>query len=82
MGRQSTAPFDFDPKLSEAAFSTVFRSSFRPEADSDVISGMVVDPMGEKVLVKLVILGQTVLEIYDCLTLHERQRRRRTLVIT
>ena len=41
----------------------------RPEATSDVISGGVIDPTGVKVRVELVILGQTVLEIYDTFTL-------------
>ena len=50
--------------------------NFRPEVHSDFISGVVVDPTDVKVRVKLVSLGQTVLEIYDCLTLLERQRRR------
>ena len=53
----------FDP------FSNV--DNFRPEAYSDVISGVAVDPTGVKVHIKfnLLILGQTVLEIYDCFTL-------------
>ena len=51
-------------------FRRFFRCSFRPEVVSDVISGVVVDPTGMKVRgKKWVILGQTVLEIYECLTL-------------
>ena len=41
----------------------------QPEVASDDISGVVVDPTGMDVVSNLVILGQTVLEIYDCLTL-------------
>ena len=41
VGRQNVAPLEFNPKPkpSEAAFSTVFRCSFRTEVVSDVISG-------------------------------------------
>ena len=39
-------------KPSEAAFSTIFfRGNFRQEVDSDVISGVIVDPTGVKVRV-------------------------------
>ena len=41
----------------------------QPEVYSDVISGVVVAPKDVKVPVKMVTLGQTVLETYDCLTL-------------
>ena len=46
MGRQNAAALEFDPKPSEAAFSIVFRCSFRPEVGSDVISGMVDQHVG------------------------------------
>ena len=52
VGRQNAAALEFDPMPSEAAFSIVFHCSFRPEVDSDVISGIVVDPLGVKVPVK------------------------------
>ena len=43
--------------------------NFRLEVDSDAISSVVVDPTGVKVRAKnLVILSQTFLQIYDCLT--------------
>ena len=45
-------------------FSNV--DNFRPEECSDVISGVGADPRGAKFCVKL---GQTVLEIYHCITL-------------
>ena len=41
----------------------------QPVVNRDVISGVVVDPTGVKVDANLVILGQTVLDIYDCLML-------------
>ena len=41
----------------------------QPEVVSDDISGVVEDPTGVKVRENLVILGQTVVEIYDCLSL-------------
>ena len=47
------------------AFSTVFRYTFRPEVDSHIISGVVIDFVGMEVCVKLVILGQTVLGIFE-----------------
>ena len=50
-GRQNATPFD--PKPSEAAFSTVFRNNFRPEVDSDVISGEAVDSISMDVRIKL-----------------------------
>ena len=46
VGRQNAAALEFDPKPSEAAFSTVFRCSFRAEVVSDVISGMVDQNVG------------------------------------
>ena len=47
VGRQNAAALEFDPKPSEAAFSTVFfRCSFRPEVVSDVISGTVDQDVG------------------------------------
>ena len=48
-------------------YSIVFGA--RPEATSDVISDVVVDQAGTNVHENLVVLGQTVLEIYDPLTL-------------
>ena len=48
---------------------TVFSDNFRSEVDIDVISAAVVDQIGLDVSVKLVNLGQTVLEIYEPLTL-------------
>ena len=52
VGRQSAGALEFDPKPSEAAFSTVFRCGFRPEVDSDVISGANVGQVGMGVPVK------------------------------
>ena len=52
VGRQNAAALGFDPTPSEAAFSTVFRSSFRPEVYNDVISGVAVEPTGLEVRVK------------------------------
>ena len=40
------------PKALEAPFSTVFCHNFRPEADSDVISGAIVEATGMEVRVK------------------------------
>ena len=48
-------------------FSNV--DNFQPEVASDVIPGTIVQPTGVKALVKLGDLGQTVVDIYDCLTL-------------
>ena len=48
-------------------FSNFYK--WRPEVADDVILGLAVDYVGLDVLVNLVILGQTVLEIYDCLSL-------------
>ena len=42
----------FNPKLSEAAFSTVFRDNFLLEVVSDIISGVVDDQVGMDVCVK------------------------------
>ena len=53
VGRQNATPLEFDPKPSEAAFSRVFRCSFRPEVVSDVISGANVGQVGMDVPVKL-----------------------------
>ena len=51
-------------KPTEASFSALLNvDNFRPEAYSDVISSVVVDPTCVKVCVK------TLLEIYDCRTL-------------
>ena len=54
-------------KLSGASFSA-FRTSITSDL-SDVISGVVVDPTGVKVCVQFGDSDQTVLEIYDGLTL-------------
>ena len=43
--------------------------NFRPEVPTDVISGAVEEPTGMKVQEKFMIVCQTILEIYDCLTL-------------
>ena len=39
----------FDPKLSDAVFSSVFQYNLRSEVDNDVISGMTVDNVGSGV---------------------------------
>ena len=61
----------FDRKPSEVAFSAAF-SSFdkcRLEVASDVISGVAVQLVGLDVRENVVILCQTVLEIYESLAL-------------
>ena len=61
----------FHPMSSEVAFSTAFLDfdNRQPEVASDVISSVAVQYVGMDVCVNLVMIGQTVLEIYDCLTL-------------
>ena len=55
-------------RITFVQYLIAFRS--RPEAASNVISGANVGQVGMDASVKkLVILGQTVLEIYDCLAL-------------
>ena len=41
-----------DPKPSDAAFLTFFRDNFRPEVDSDVVSGITIEYVGADVCVK------------------------------
>ena len=60
-----------------AAFSAVFRTSIASDREvvGEVISGVVEDPTGMKAGEKFVFFwggakfGQTIVEIYDCLTL-------------
>ena len=52
VGRQNGAPQEFNPKLSEATYSTVFRNSFRSEVAGDVISGANVGQVGTDAPVK------------------------------
>ena len=61
----------FDPKPSEVPFSTVFSNfhKYRPDVPSYLISGMTVHTWVWMYVSNLVILGQTVLDIYDGLTL-------------
>ena len=50
-------------------FDSFFRDNFRPEVASDVKSGVVVDRRPVWVLAwNLIILGQTVLELFEPLT--------------
>ena len=51
-------------------FCAVLSCILQPiEADSDIISGVAIQYVGNDAFVNLVFLGQTVLEIYDCLIL-------------
>ena len=43
----------FNPKPSEATFSTVFPYNFRPEVDNDLVSDMAVDNVGMDVPIKI-----------------------------
>ena len=61
--------YKFDSKPLDAAFSTADPDNRRPEVVSDVISSVVVDQTGTDDRRNLVILGQTVREIYEPLTL-------------
>ena len=54
---------------SDVAFSTVLRDNLRSEVDSDAISGVTGGYVGVDNLVNLMILGQTVLGIFEPLTL-------------
>ena len=58
------------PKLVRSSFcDSFFHDSFRLQEVSDVIPGVAVDQVGMDVHENLVILGQSVLEIYEPLTL-------------
>ena len=48
----STVLEKFRPKPSQAIFSTVFRSNFRPEVDNEVIPDVAIDYVGMDVHVK------------------------------
>ena len=68
-GRHNAATLKFHSKQQEAAFSTVFRDNFRPEVVGDVISGVTEEQVDMNVVVKFGDTNQTVLEIFEQLTL-------------